>query len=253
VARSSAELADRIAQLLRGEGIPFAREVTIDGVAPDIFARAQDGRFLVMEAKSWEPNPPNVARARSQAAYYKGLTGAAASWVVLGDGPSDPEHGVISISDLPSALRQFAKGGWQEPKVGRRRPRREIFAAMPFEAAYDDTYFVAITQAAKRVGGVATRVDQDEFSGDIVQEIHRLIVSSAGVVVDLSEAKPNVMYEFGYAQGLSRPTALICSTDLRKLPFDVRNLNVIRYTKGRTHNLPEKLAARLRKVVPGLP
>lgn len=150
MARSSAELADRIAQLLRQERIPFAREVTIDGVAPDIFVRARDGRFLVIEAKSWAANPLNVERARNQADYYKALTGAAASWVVLGEGPSDPARGVLSIADVPNALREFARGGWREPKLGKRRAPRPIFVAMPFDSVYDDTYFVAVAPAVDK-------------------------------------------------------------------------------------------------------
>jgi len=69
------------------------------------------------------------------------------------------------------------------------------------------------------------------------------------VVADLSESNPNVLYELGFAKGLPRPAVLICSTDLSDLPVDVRNLNVIAYTKGRTNRLIDKLAARLGQVL----
>jgi hypothetical protein len=38
-----------------------------------------------------------------------------------------------------------------------------------------------------------------EFQGSVVDEIQRLIRQSVAVIVDLSEAKPNVLYEAGYA------------------------------------------------------
>ena len=96
---------------------------------------------------------------------------------------------------------------------------------------------------------VCERIDQSEFSGDIVEEIKRLIHASIGVIVDLSELKENVLYEAGFAHALQKPTVHICSTDLSGLPFDVRNWNTIPYTLGGTMNLRQKLAARLAAVV----
>ena len=62
-----------------------------------------------------------------------------------------------------------------------------------------------------------------EFAGDIVDEIRRLIEASIAVIIDLSEAKPNVLYEAGYVHALGKPTVHICSTPMSGLPFDVRN------------------------------
>jgi hypothetical protein len=44
---------------------------------------------------------------------------------------------------------------------------------MPFERAYDDTHFVAMSYAAAEVGAACERVDREEFSGDIIEEIKR--------------------------------------------------------------------------------
>jgi nucleoside 2-deoxyribosyltransferase len=92
-------------------------------------------------------------------------------------------------------------------------------------------------------------VDRKEFSGDIVEEIKRLIRGSAAVIVDLSEVKPNVLYEAGYAHALRKPVVHICSTPLSKLPFDVRNWNTIAYRRGQTALLREPLARRLKAVM----
>ncbi|MGB7540127.1 MAG: hypothetical protein WBM17_16415, partial [Anaerolineales bacterium] len=127
--------------------------------------------------------------------------------------------------------------------------KRMIFAAMPFASEYDDTYFIAMSHAAEQVGADCKRVDLKEFSGDIVTEIKRLIQSSVAVIVDLSEAKPNVLYEAGYAHALKKPTVHICSTPLSELPFDVRNWNTIPYRRGQTALLKEPLVRRLKAVM----
>ena len=123
------------------------------------------------------------------------------------------------------------------------------FAAMPFDRAYEDAYFVAMAYAAKKNGATCIRTDNKEFTGDIVEEMKVSIRESVAVIVDLSESRPNVLYEAGYAEGVGKPTIHICSTPLEKLPFDVRNWNLIQYTKGQTYQLREPLARRLRSVL----
>lgn len=125
--------------------------------------------------------------------------------------------------------------------------KRTIFVAMPFSPEYEDVYHV-IAGAADTIGAVCDRVDLAEFSGDIVKEIKSRIRASVAVIADLSEAKPNVLYEIGFAQALRRPTVHICSTPLNELPFDVRNWNTLEYAKGQTHKLRENLVKRLEAV-----
>jgi nucleoside 2-deoxyribosyltransferase len=88
-------------------------------------------------------------------------------------------------------------------------------------------------------------VDQTEFSGDIVEEIKRLISESIAVIVDLSEGKANVLYEAGFAHALRKPSVHISSTDLSELPFDVRNWSTIKYNKGQTTAIRKPLVKRL--------
>ena len=68
---------------------------------------------------------------------------------------------------------------------------------------------------------MANRVDRREFQGNVVEEIDRLIRKASAVIVDLSESKPNVLYEAGFAHALKKPCVHICSTPMDKLPFDV--------------------------------
>jgi len=127
-------------------------------------------------------------------------------------------------------------------------PKRKIFVVMPFSPEYEDVYHVAIAGAAEAIGAVCDRVDLAEFNGDIVKEIRSRIRMSIAVIADLSEAKPNVLYEIGFAQALGRPTVHICSTPLSELPFDVRNWNTLEYAKGQTHKLRDNLVKRLEAV-----
>ncbi len=88
-------------------------------------------------------------------------------------------------------------------------PQRTIFAAMPFSGDYDDTYFVAMAHAAHSLGAVCRRIDREDFEGDIVEGIKKLIRESVAVIADLSESKPNVLYETGFAL---RSVSLPCTS-----------------------------------------
>ena len=135
------------------------------------------------------------------------------------------------------------------PKVITIEVKKKIFAAMPFLEKYDDVFFVAMRYAADQLGAVCERIDTEEFTGDIIQEIKERIKTSAAVLGDLSGSNPNVLYEVGYAQGADIPTVHICSTPLSKLPFDVKPWNTIPYKIGQTHLLKDKLVTRLRAVL----
>jgi nucleoside 2-deoxyribosyltransferase len=122
---------------------------------------------------------------------------------------------------------------------------------MPFASEYDDVFFVAMTHAARSVNAACERIDKEDFVGDIVGEILRRVRGSAAVIADLSESRPNVLYEVGYAHALGIPTVHICSTPLEQLPFDVSHWNTIKYAKGQTVRLKAGLTRRLRTVLGG--
>jgi len=117
---------------------------------------------------------------------------------------------------------------------------------MPFASAYDDVYFVAMAHAAKAVGATCVRVDREDFEGDVPEKIKRQIEQSAGVIADLSESNPNVLFEVGYAHALGKPVVPICRTPLNDLPFDVRIWNTVKYDAGSTFALRDQLASRLK-------
>jgi hypothetical protein len=164
---------------------------------------------------------------------------------------SAKESGVIALADV-SAL--FAEINQKDEELIIETslisvPTRSVFVAMPFDVSFEDVYWFAAAYAAEQAKVVARRTDKDPFEGDVVAEIHRCIHNSVAVIADLSEARANVMYEVGYAHALGRAVIPICRTPLDKLPFDVRNWNVLPYSAGNVYAIREKLAKRLKAAI----
>lgn len=246
-----ADLAAEVARVLSREELPFEMEPSIGGLQPDFVVYGPDGRIVIVEAKSWTTDPGYFSRALEQAARYQAATGADGAFVVLANAKREnPSQGVVGVEGLVRAIREeFAKPKAQPLRhkpIDRRG--RTVFAAMPFTKTYDDVFFVAMAYAAEKIQASCVRVDFEEFSGDIVNEIQARIRESVAVVADLSESKPNVLYETGYAHALGKPVAHVCSTPLDQLPFDVRNWSTIKYEVGQTIRLRERLADRLKAI-----
>jgi hypothetical protein len=244
------ELIERLAAELRRANIPFLREVAIGGAVADLFVPAPDGRKFVIEVKAWDKSPGFRNRAAHQADLIKQALDADHAFVVIRSlERSSVQQGVITPSRLVPVLReQLSRDAPTRSRRGvePQAAARHVFAGMPFDGRYDDTFWVAMVPAARSVGAVCKRVDQEEYSGDIVAKIQELIRESVAVIVDLSEANANVLYEAGFAHALNKPTVHVCSTPLGELPFNVARWNTIAYKRGRTHLLTEPLARRLR-------
>lgn len=249
---SEEELTARIARDLREAGFSVQVQPTLRGLRPDLLVKAPDGRQFVVETKTWASRPGFAARAAGQAKHYTEILDADGSFIVVESLKRNYGSGVVTPDGLLPAVKRWLN---QSPpkKVGRKRDRKRtakvVFAAMPFRPEYDDVFFVAMAEAAKDVNAACKRVDHEDFAGDISQEIKHLIRLSKAVIADVSESRPNVLYEVGYAEALRKPVLQICSTPLDDLPFDIRQNNTIPYVKGQVHRLKNKLAAWLRGFV----
>ena len=247
--RKQRELQERVAFRLESEGILFEQDIAVSGLMLDFLVHTPLGRKIIIEVKAWQKETGFRSRAAHQATLLKELAGADEVLVVLGElQRSSPSEGVVTVSGLIHALKSLLR---ELPVPGRfgptepRAPAQHVFAAMPFHSNYDDVYYVAMSHAAESIGAACTRVDKEEFSRPIVAEIEGLIESSLAVIVDLSESKPNVLYESGYAHALMKPVVHICSTPLSELPFDVAQWNTLTYAAGQTYQLRSALATRL--------
>ncbi|MCG8605923.1 hypothetical protein MJD09_13150 [bacterium] len=250
---SAKEFKEQIASKLTEAGFEFELEPALGGLQPDFLVQGPGGQLVVVEAKAWDPRGGNTARALEHVERYREVTGADRAFVVLPDLKKNFEsRGVVSLKTLLTSLKDVFDGPARRSRMrlpSRLSEENVVFAAMPFARKYDDTFFVAMTHAAKKVGAICKRVDRTEFTGDVVQEVRRLIALSVAVIVDLSESKPNVLYEAGYAHALSKPSVHICSSPLDELPFDVRNWNTLPYSIGQTSGLRDPLTRRLKAAI----
>jgi hypothetical protein len=240
----------QISKQLDGARFKYEKKPVIGGLRPDFLVFGPKDERVIVELKGWDSRGGNTARAWDQVEAYEEATGADHAFLVVkGLERNFKNKGVVNPDGLVPALCElFKKTRKRKKKYGPRssKLRGVIFAAMPFSREYDDTFFVAMVHAAKKVNAICRRVDTEEFPGDIVEKIKKMIKESIAVIVDLSESRPNVLYETGFAHALPRPTVHICSTPLSELPFDVRNWNTIEYSRGRTTALRGPLTKRLR-------
>lgn len=243
------DLEDLIAGRLRAAGLKFATERAVGGLAPDFVVYAPDGRQFIVQTRDWD-FPGLTMEASRQAQQYQDAAKADGAFIVIpGLKRNLPSKGVVTVEGLIPALQaemQTEKSRTNPAEVT--RIDKLVFAAMPFAPQYEDVFFVAMSYAAEQVGAVCDRVDRREFQGNVVDEVHRMIRKASAVIVDLSESKPNVLYEAGYAHALKKPCVHICSTPLEKLPFDVAQWKTTRYEPGQTHKLRRDLTQRLKAI-----
>ncbi len=124
-----------------------------------------------------------------------------------------------------------------------------VFAAMPFAAQFDDTFWSAMVPACRDLKAECERVDHQIYEGEIPNKIRHMINRCRAVIADLSGTRPNVLYEMGYAEGVGKPVIPICATPFEEIPFDVRNRNILAYEFGRTHRLAQPLRERLHALI----
>jgi hypothetical protein len=97
---------------------------------------------------------------------------------------------------------------------------------MPLGGAFSDLFEYGIQRPVRDLGFLCERVDQDVFTGDILQRIKSQIETSAAIIAVLTEANPNVYLEVGYAWGKGRPTILVTEEDPQ---FDLQGQRHLRY------------------------
>lgn len=123
-------------------------------------------------------------------------------------------------------------------------PKPFAFIAMPFAKSFDDAFELAIRPACEAAGAYAERVDQQIFSGSIMERVYNQIAKSDLVVADMSERNPNVFYEVGYAHALGKTTILVTRSE-DDIPFDLRQYPHIIYGGSLSH-LKAELERRVR-------
>lgn len=123
---------------------------------------------------------------------------------------------------------------------------RTVFPVLPFAEGYDDvkdSFKTSCSEAGFELRGT----EEEETTERIIPRILDGIRRAALVIADVSEARPNVYYEIGLAQGM-RKEVILTARSGTVLPFDVSDIPVIFWDSQRT--LKEQLTRRLQLLLP---
>ena len=121
-----------------------------------------------------------------------------------------------------------------------------VFPVLPFSKDYGDvkdSFKASCSEAGLELRGT----EEEETTERIIPRILDGIRRAAIVIADVSEARPNVYYEIGLAQGMRREVILTARSGT-VLPFDVTDIPVIFWDSQRT--LKEQLTRRLQLLLP---
>lgn len=102
-----------------------------------------------------------------------------------------------------------------------------VFVIMSFKdtKAYKDLY-TAIKRVCDKYDYEAKRVDESNFHKRIIPEITRQIRHCAFVIADVTEERPNVFYELGFADGIGKEVILVAKEGTIP-PFDIHDVPVL--------------------------
>ena len=212
---NNSEFQSRLAAQLEKAQIEFEKKATIKGFFADFVVYAPDERVALIETKSWQWHDGNVARAGELVKSIQKRTEANNVFVVLENLDRNwPSKNVYKPDGIVKGIQSWIAE--KASKVVRRiltdyisvtdgivRSPETLFAAMPFDRQFDDTFVIAMTKAAEAIGSKAIRVDKEAFTEDIVRRIKSVISRSVVLVADLSKS----------------PCVQICSTNYRTWPM----------------------------------
>lgn len=159
----------------------------------------------------------------------------------------DMVHQTIGVLENCKNNPLSEKNNQNKPALSMRIQKGYVFIAMPIGPAnpFDDV-LDAIKEACIKLGLNAERIDEAQSNEKISDRILESIQKSEYVVVDLTESRPNVFYEAGYAQGIGKLPIYIARTGT-KLEFDLKDYPVIFFESYR--DLKTRLENRLRGLV----
>lgn len=109
--------------------------------------------------------------------------------------------------------------------------KKSCFVIMPFAEPFETYYKKIIKPAVDDNNLYAVRGDSLFRSTHIMDDIWSAITESTLVIAELTGKNPNVYYELGLAHAMKKPAILI-SSNIEDVPFDLRPLRVLVYDKN---------------------
>jgi nucleoside 2-deoxyribosyltransferase len=121
------------------------------------------------------------------------------------------------------------------------------FVAMPFAPEFHEVYEAGIRPACELVGIRCERVDEQAFSGTILERICSSIAAANIVIADVTTNNANVLYELGHAHALGKRVILL-TRSIDTTPFDIRSYPHVVYGSD-VRLLRDALAERITRLL----
>lgn len=111
--------------------------------------------------------------------------------------------------------------------------RRYCFVVMSYQERF--TFYQKIKQVVAEVTGFeCIRADDLQLGGESLrQKIHNAIDHAVFVIADVSEDRPNIYYEVGYAVARNKPV-LIVASEVATVHTDLVGVDITRYEDSRS-------------------
>ena len=124
-----------------------------------------------------------------------------------------------------------------------------VFVVMPFRGQDMTDTYSAIKDECKKLKLSTKRVDENVGSALIINEITSLIERSEFIICDLTNERPNVYYELGYAHGVGNEAMdiLLIAREGTDLHFDIAALRVQYYSS--TEQLRSIVSSNLKTMI----
>ena len=147
------------------------------------------------------------------------------------------------LSTTPFWRESLRDGPQQVPPVTFRP--RQVFVLMQMTSGDSEAVYRAIKAGCRTVDLVATRVDEKPGATVIMRDIDAMMGHAEFLVFDLSNERPNVYYELGYAHGIGNhpDNILLVAREGTRIHFDVAPLRVHFYRS--LEHLESLVAAQL--------
>lgn len=155
------------------------------------------------------------------------------------------------FDNIKASLRQIYKKKYGSVQPPVQDVTQNVFVAMRFSSDLQSVYENGYKPVCERLGLNAVRIDEQHYTGSIIDQIRKYISNAIFMIADLTHNCSGVYYEAGIASGLrmcKHPIQIIWTCHKKEFDkdgvhFDVRSDNILLYDD--IDDLKERLSKRL--------